>query len=163
MYQYQTLDSPLGKLAIVSSGERITHLMLSEEDLELFKKNFFAEEKKSDLLDDAIQQLKEYFDGNREVFELPLSFKGTDFQEEVWNELCNIPYGESRSYGELAEKIGRPKAVRAVGQANRANRLPIFIPCHRVIGKNKSLTGYAGTKTNLKDLLLTLEGTSFAK
>lgn len=163
MYQYLTLNSPLGKLAVVSSGESITHLMLSEEELESFKMNAAAEEKESDLLLGAIQQLNEYFDGSRKVFELPLQYKGTEFQEEVWKELCHIPYGESRSYGELAEKIGRPKAVRAVGQANRVNRLPIFIPCHRVIGKNKSLTGYAGTKTNLKDLLLTLEGTSFIK
>jgi methylated-DNA-[protein]-cysteine S-methyltransferase len=105
--------------------------------------------------------MKEYFSGYRTKFELPLEQVGTKFQLDVWNQLSEIPFGVTKSYQEIAEAIGRPKAVRAVGQANKANKLPIIIPCHRVIGKNQTLTGYAGTRTEIKDLLLRLEGARF--
>ena len=106
--------------------------------------------------DDVATQLKEYFDGRRRVFELPLAPEGTPFQLRVWNALIEIPYGETISYGELAARIGDRSASRAVGLANGSNPLPIVIPCHRVIGSNGKLTGYGGGLP-IKQQLLTLE------
>ncbi|HET7579136.1 MAG TPA: methylated-DNA--[protein]-cysteine S-methyltransferase [Bacillales bacterium] len=105
------------------------------------------------------EQFEAYFNGERQDFDLPVALKGTPFQKQVWQALRGIPYGETRSYSEIARGIGRPKAVRAVGHANGANPIPIIFPCHRVIGKNKSLTGYAGGM-DMKKQLLELEGVS---
>ncbi|MEF3695400.1 MAG: methylated-DNA--[protein]-cysteine S-methyltransferase [Candidatus Cloacimonadota bacterium] len=102
------------------------------------------------------QQLDEYFAGNRERFELPLCPQGTEFQKAVWQALSSIPYGQTRTYAQIAALIGKPKACRAVGMANHNNPLPILIPCHRVIGADGKLTGYAGGLT-IKQLLLDLE------
>ena len=104
-------------------------------------------------------QLQEYFGGTRQVFDVPLAPQGTLFQMEVWRVLRTIPYGETQSYADIAEQIGRPKAVRAVGAANGRNPLSIFVPCHRVIGKNGSLTGYAGGLAQ-KSVLLEIEQAS---
>ena len=112
---------------------------------------------KHPLLDETELQLSEYFNGQRYQFDLAISFAGTLFQQEVWSALQTIPYGESCSYQVIAKKINRDKAVRAVGQANRRNPLPIVIPCHRVVGKNGSMTGYAGTQIDKKEFLLSLE------
>ena len=108
----------------------------------------------------AIEQLSEYFAGQRKVFELPLSLRGTDFQLRDWNALLEIPYGETRSYKDIAEAVGCPRGFRAVGMANRRNPLPIVVPCHRVIGADGSLTGYAGANKALaiKEYLLKHEG-----
>ncbi|MFB5660957.1 methylated-DNA--[protein]-cysteine S-methyltransferase [Alteribacillus sp. HJP-4] len=106
------------------------------------------------------RQLQEYFEGKRKYFEVPFEMKGTPFQKEVWSALQSIPYGETTSYSEIASILGRPQAVRAVGHANSINPLPIIFPCHRVIGKNKTLTGYAGGM-EMKKKLLQLEGASF--
>jgi methylated-DNA-[protein]-cysteine S-methyltransferase len=103
-----------------------------------------------------VNELTEYFDGARKVFTMPLAPRGTPFQLAVWNELANIAYGETISYGQLAERIRNPKAVRAVGAANGANPIPIVLPCHRVIGANGSLTGYGGGLP-IKQRLLALE------
>jgi methylated-DNA-[protein]-cysteine S-methyltransferase len=103
----------------------------------------------------VIQQLAEYFAGTRKQFDLPLALRGTPFQIEVWNTLRRIPYGETRSYEDVARTIGRPTATRAVGAANGANPIPIIVPCHRVIGKNGGLTGFGGgiaVKRRLLDL-----------
>ena len=108
------------------------------------------------LLRAAQEALLSYFAGERRDFDLPLAPAGTDFQRAVWEALRAIPYGRTRTYGEIAAAVGRPKAVRAVGQANHVNPLPIFIPCHRVVGKNGALTGYAGG-LDLKRALLALE------
>lgn len=102
-------------------------------------------------------QLQAYFDKSLQAFDLPLDMRGTPFQREVWQALTAIPFGETRSYGQIAVQIGRPKAVRAVGAANGANPVPIIVPCHRVIGSNGKLTGYAGG-LELKQQLLSLEG-----
>ena len=102
---------------------------------------------------EAIDQLRAYFDGNRQSFDLPLAPNGTSFQQRVWRALQDIPYGDTITYGELASHIGRPTASRAVGAANAQNPLPIVIPCHRVIGANGKLTGYAGG-LNIKQALL---------
>ncbi|RIW30206.1 methylated-DNA--[protein]-cysteine S-methyltransferase [Bacillus salacetis] len=109
------------------------------------------------LLQKAAAQMEEYFRGNREKFDLPIKTKGTPFQESVWEALKDIPYGSTCSYKQIAEKINNPKAVRAIGQANKSNSLPIIIPCHRVIGKNQSLTGYAGSQVDKKEILLKVE------
>jgi len=103
------------------------------------------------------EQLQEYFEGSRSSFDLPLAPEGTDFQKLVWEELLKIPYGESRTYSEIAVAIGRPKASRAVGNAINKNPIAIIIPCHRVIGKDGNLRGYAGG-LELKEMLLRLEG-----
>ena len=120
-----------------------------------FKDDFLFEKKESALIKKAGKQLGEYFAGKRRSFDLPLYFVGTDFQKKVWNALLTIPYGETRSYGEIAAQIGNPKASRAVGMANNRNPISIICPCHRVIGADGSLTGYGGglrTKQFLLDL-----------
>ena len=111
----------------------------------------------SEVIEKAITQLDEYFAGKRQTFDIPLLFIGTDFQKTVWSELLKIPFGTSVSYGEVARRIGRPAAVRAVANANGANPMSIFIPCHRVIGSDRSLTGYGGGLGS-KQRLLELEG-----
>lgn len=107
-----------------------------------------------------MQQLEEYFAKERKVFDVPLLLVGSDFQKRVWQELYSIPFGTTISYKELSQKIGSPKAVRAVANAVGANSISIFLPCHRVIGSNNSLTGYAGGLT-VKQKLLELENTAF--
>jgi methylated-DNA-[protein]-cysteine S-methyltransferase len=109
------------------------------------------------IVEDSLDQLEQYFSGTRHTFTLPLVLRGTAFQKAVWEYLLTIPYAETRSYGDVARAIGRDKAVRAVGQANRANPIPIVIPCHRVIGQTGALTGYAGSQVHLKAALLSLE------
>lgn len=115
------------------------------------------EEGTSEVIDKAIKQLDEFFAGQRKIFDIPLLFVGTDFQKTVWNELQKIPFGKTVSYGEMARRIGMPKAVRAVANANGANSMSIFAPCHRVIGSDHSLTGYGGG-LDAKRTLLKLEG-----
>ncbi|NCO45642.1 MAG: methylated-DNA--[protein]-cysteine S-methyltransferase, partial [Vibrio sp.] len=111
------------------------------------------------ILINTIKQLDEYFSGKRTIFTLPLAAKGTEFQQSVWQALCKIPYGETWNYQQIAEAIGNPKAVRAVGLANGRNPISIIVPCHRVIGKSGKLTGYAGG-LNRKASLLELERTT---
>lgn len=110
----------------------------------------------SEVIQKTIQQLDEYFARKRKTFDIPLLFVGTEFQKTVWRELLHIPYGTTASYGELSEKIGNPKAVRAVAASNGANAISILVPCHRIIGSNHELTGYAGG-LEAKKLLLELE------
>ena len=110
----------------------------------------------TDTIKEAHQQLTEYLKGERKTFDLLLNLKGTDFQKQVWMALCDIPYGETRSYKQIAESIGNPKAVRAVGMANNRNPLLIVVPCHRVIGANGKLVGY-GAGIEKKEFLLRLE------
>lgn len=116
------------------------------------------EEAQTDITIEATRQLDEYFHGGRKTFDIPLLTVGTDFQKEIWNELLVIPYGETVSYGDLSVRIGKAHAVRAVANANGANAISIFIPCHRVIGSNRSLTGYGGG-LDTKKFLLDLEQT----
>ena len=110
----------------------------------------------SAVIEQAERELDEYFGGTRREFTVPLLFTGTDFQKKVWNELLNVPFGETISYAELSERIGMPKAVRAVANANGANSMSIFAPCHRIIGSDHSLTGYGGG-LDAKRFLLDLE------
>lgn len=153
---YDVLDCMLGRIYVVASEAGVMKIELVEElwNEDLAK---HAIERRPDLCRSAIKQLEEYFQGKRTKFELELQIEGTEFRKKVWDSLMTIPYGKAISYSELAVQIGNPKAVRAVGQANRHNPIPIIIPCHRVIGKDKSLTGYAGTRTDIKEKLLSLE------
>ncbi|PPA72244.1 methylated-DNA--[protein]-cysteine S-methyltransferase [Jeotgalibacillus proteolyticus] len=149
MYQ-KTVNSPLGNLNIITDEEVLLKIVF-EEDNGNWTNDFHP------LLVKAERQLNEYFSGKRKTFDLPIAYEGTIFQKEVWTALKDIPYGTTLSYQELAGNIKRVRAVRAVGQANRRNPLPIIIPCHRVVGKNGSMTGYAGSQTDKKEILLNLE------
>ena len=150
---YQFLDTPIGRLRLVSDG---THLVAIE-----FAGRHADHHNDQERLDPVLQscskQLTEYFAGKREHFDLPLAATGTDFQRSVWAALSAIPYGELRSYRDIAQAIDKPTAVRAVGAANGRNPLPIVVPCHRVIGSDGSLTGFAGG-LEMKTRLLQLEG-----
>jgi methylated-DNA-[protein]-cysteine S-methyltransferase len=130
-------DSPLGGLEITEEDGRITGLSFSDKP---------ASENGSGtpVLSEAVRQLDEYFAGKRKAFDLPLALLGTDFQKKVWAALIAIPYGETRSYGEIAALCGNPKAARAVGMANNKNPVAIIVPCHRVIGFNGDPVGYGG-------------------
>lgn len=143
--------SPIGTLAVAEDGAGITDLFLCTHDFP----NGMREEA-TPLLQEAIRQLSEYFAGNRKEFHLPLSLHGTPFQVSDWQALCTIPYGETRSYHQIAEQIGNPKACRAVGMANRNNPVMIVVPCHRVIAADGSLGGYA-CGLDAKRFLLKLE------
>lgn len=147
---YETRTTVLGELTIVSDGTSITEISFGVPDL------LAGEKKDTELLALAFQEITEYLSGARKSFDLPLSASGTEFQQEVWRALLTIPYGETRSYSQIAAQIGRPKAVRAVGMANHNNPLAIVVPCHRVIGKDGSLTGYGGG-LDKKRFLLSLE------
>lgn len=111
------------------------------------------EEAETPLIKEAVKQLNQYIEGNRKVFDLPYEMTGTEFERSVWNALLEIPFGETRSYGQVAASLGNPAACRAVGRANSRNPIGIFVPCHRVIGANGTLTGYAGGLEMKKNLL----------
>ncbi|PCK21819.1 methylated-DNA--protein-cysteine methyltransferase [Bacillus pumilus] len=160
---YTVYNAPIGELYILEKDGVIIEVMFDDEPFIAKKQAANLKKEDTSVLREAKKQLHEYFHGDRQVFDLPLKQSGTSFQEQVWEALSAIPYGESRTYADIAEAIGNPKAVRAIGQANRRNALPIFIPCHRVIGKDRSLTGYAGTKTDMKAVLLELEGIPFVQ
>ncbi len=143
------MESPVGQLCLVEEDACISGLYLKEGREEKIS----AE---TPLIRQAKQQLREYFAGTRKEFELPIKFKGTDFQIRVWKALQTIPYGETCSYGEIAKRIGNPKAARAVGNANNKNHIMILIPCHRVIGADGSMVGF-GCGLQVKEFLLKLE------
>ncbi|MDW8514967.1 methylated-DNA--[protein]-cysteine S-methyltransferase [Priestia flexa] len=147
---------------VTCSGKGISGLFFSFDELMLQTKGTATLLENHEYIKEATKQLHEYVVQTRQNFDLPLEITGTAFQQKVWKELKTIPYGEVISYKQLASMIGQPKAVRAVGQANRRNRLPIFLPCHRVVGASKDLTGYAGAQVHLKERLLTLEGIQVA-
>ncbi|MBU6136943.1 methylated-DNA--[protein]-cysteine S-methyltransferase [Clostridium tertium] len=155
LYFYK-IDSIIGSIYIVKSLKGLRGIELIEEEWIKFKgKNNLIEDKKICL--DVITQLNEYFAGERRDFDLKLDIEGTEFRKLVWNELIKIPYGEIKSYSYIAKAIGNEKAVRAIGQANRANPIPIVIPCHRVAGKNGKLIGYAGNHTDIQEKLIKFE------
>ena len=146
------MESPLGELTLIEEDGKLAEIRFGAcaEDAILVK---------TALLHQAQRELEEYFLGERKQFSVPLAPKGTAFQQKCWNALLQIPYGETRTYAQQAQLIGQPKACRAVGMGNHRNPIPIIIPCHRVVGKNGSLTGYAGG-LDIKEKLLTLERTN---
>lgn len=143
-------DTEIGKIKIEENGVAITKIEFMGQDIQEELGN------ETELLKETIKQLEEYFRGVRKDFDLPVEPNGTEFQRRVWKSLIEIPYGETRSYSEIAKAIGNEKACRAVGMANNKNPIPIIIPCHRVIGVNGKLVGYAGG-LDVKEKLLKLE------
>lgn len=154
MSEYYIFQSPIGCLKLCADGNHITGLSAQQECAESVASQKFVQH--SDLLYEAYTQLQEYFAGKRMQFELPVDNAGTDFQKRVWQELRQIPYGETRSYEEIATAIGSPRACRAVGQANSINPILIINPCHRVIHKNGDISGFS-YGTEMKKFLLDLE------
>lgn len=146
--------SPIGFLKIEEEDSKLIGLSLQQKDTNFVQSQKFMQH--SDLLYETYQQLNEYFLRKRRKFELPINCKGTIFQQAVWNELQNIPYGETRSYEDIAIAVKNPKAARAIGQANNKNPILIIVPCHRVIHKNGDITGF-GCGTKIKKYLLDLE------
>jgi len=146
------LDAPVGFLHLKATKDALVEISFLEQ---VKKQN--STKPTSAIIEKTVEQLNEYFEGDRTVFELPLAPEGTDFQLEVWNLLKEIPYGATTTYSKLSHNLGNPKAVRAIGKANGQNPIPIIIPCHRVIGANDTLVGYAGG-IEIKRRLLQHEG-----
>jgi methylated-DNA-[protein]-cysteine S-methyltransferase len=155
------VDSPIGRLMLTSNGSALTGLYMNLYRNKPTKlptlQDAWLQNATIDPLPAAARQLKEYFAGTRREFDLPLSAAGTDFQKQVWRELTRIPFGQTRSYGQLAKRLGNPNGSRAVGLANGRNPIAIIVPCHRVIGADGSLTGFGGG-IERKQWLLTHEG-----
>lgn len=149
-------DSPIGRLLLAADDAGLRAIQFTQNRHPV-KRDDDWREGSHPVLDAATAQLDEYFAGRRRQFDLPLAPRGTDFQRQVWNALRAIPYGQTRSYAQQAQAIGKPKAVRAVGAANGRNPLPIIVPCHRVIGAAGALTGFGGGLPT-KQFLLRLEG-----
>ena len=150
---YFYYQSPIGLIRMGETGGFLTRADFVEKSPESRYFQSGSVSNSSTLLKDTCRQLEEYFEGRRKKFDLALKPLGTDFQRSAWESLLSIPYGETRSYLQQAESIRNPKAIRAIGKANSHNPIPIIIPCHRVIGKNGCLTGYAGGLDRKKQLL----------
>jgi methylated-DNA-[protein]-cysteine S-methyltransferase len=154
---YKTMDSPVGKLTLVASSEGLAAILWENDRPGRVRLTIDAQDDRHPVLLEAERQLGEYFGGRRKTFALTLDLAGTAFQRKVWNALLTIPFGETRSYAQIARQIGNPSAVRAVGAANGRNPVSIVAPCHRVIGSTGKLTGFAGG-LDVKAQLLSLEG-----
>ena len=152
----QYMDSPVGRLRLIANEKALVAVLWENEQPKRIQLAELVVEPEHPVLLQVRQQLEEYFEGNRQRFDIPLDFAGTEFQKLVWTELLKIPYGQTRSYGQIAQAIGRPKAMRAVGAANGRNPISIIAPCHRVIGASGALTGFAGGLDN-KTILMNLE------
>ncbi|MDY6510636.1 methylated-DNA--[protein]-cysteine S-methyltransferase [Acinetobacter sp. YIM 103518] len=150
------IQTPVGQLTLVAYDQALVAVLWENDDPTRVKLSESFEQNEHPLLVEVEKQLAEYFAGQRTQFNIPLDFQGTAFQKSVWSELLQIPFGETRSYKQIAESIGNVKAIRAVGAANGKNPISIIAPCHRVIGANGKLVGFAGGLKN-KDILLNLE------
>ena len=153
MTYYATVSSPVGDLLLVSDGKDLIRVSMEKQKFAAEIGEDWIEKNDVPVLKLAAEQLKSYFAGLLDHFDLPLAFRGTEFQNRVWSELTKIPYGQTISYGELARRVGNPQASRAVGLANGKNPIAIIVPCHRVIGTNGTLTGYGGGLPRKKKLL----------
>ena len=153
---FMEIDSPVGVLKLVANDISLIAVLWENETPNRVRLAELVENKQHPILLETKKQLSEYFEGQRKIFDLPLDFEGTEFQQKVWQALLTIPFGETRSYKEIAEQIGNVKAVRAVGAANGKNPISIIAPCHRVVGANGKLVGFAGGLEN-KDILLKIE------
>jgi methylated-DNA-[protein]-cysteine S-methyltransferase len=157
-YVSRTIRSPVGVLTLIASYDGLAAILWENDRAAgRVRREVVCEDAKHPVLRETERQLAEYFAGRRKVFDLKLDFVGTEFQKRVWRALLTIPFGETRSYAQIARQIGHPKAVRAVGAANGRNPISIVTPCHRVIGSNGALTGFAGGLAT-KEHLLRLEG-----
>ena len=153
---YRTIPSPVGELTLAGSGSTLMHLRMADQTHEPDRAGW--EPADSSAFADVVDQLDAYFAGSLTAFDVNLELAGTEFQRRVWGALRTIPYGETRSYGQIAAQVGSPAAARAVGLANGRNPISIIVPCHRVIGSGGGLTGYGGG-IDRKRTLLTLEKT----
>ncbi|WP_292376789.1 methylated-DNA--[protein]-cysteine S-methyltransferase [Methanosarcina sp. UBA411] len=151
---YDIIESPIGPILLAGNKEGLKHLIFLKGEKKVKIPEDWIENK--EFFREAARQLEAYFSGELESFDLKLAPEGTDFQKSVWKALCEIPYGETRTYTEIAVSIGKPRAYRAVGLANNRNPIAIIIPCHRVIGTDGKLTGYA-SGLDIKEFLLKLE------
>lgn len=157
IWYYQPFDSPVGRLYLLAKEEHLHAIAFESNWPRIRAALTLRQEQDTPVLQMTREQLKEYFAGDRHTFELPLQLQGTPFQQQTWQALMAIPYGETRTYSEQAKALGKPLAVRAVGHANSLNPLSIIVPCHRVVAKSGYLTGYAGG-LHAKRFLLELEG-----
>ncbi|QNO15593.1 methylated-DNA--[protein]-cysteine S-methyltransferase [Alkalicella caledoniensis] len=149
---YKIIETPIGKLTLICDDISLTSIAFGEKQMS----EEFEEKQLHPILVETSRQLSLFFEGKLQEFNIPLNPSGTTFQKAVWDSLKEIPYGKTVSYGDVAKNIGNPKSVRAVGQANNKNPIPIIIPCHRVVGKDGSLVGYGGG-LDIKKYLLALE------
>ena len=161
-YAFKWINSPVGALKLVAKDACLTAILWEQDSSRRVKLGNMLEDINNPVLLKAEQQLAEYFAGERTQFDMELDFQGTAFQREVWAALLTIPFGQTRSYSDIANQIKRPMAVRAVGAANGKNPISIIAPCHRVIGMSGELTGFAGG-LKAKEILLKLEGHNFPK
>jgi len=161
-FHFKTTPSPVGELKLVASDKGLAAILWENDDPKRVRLGPLVEDTSHPLLLETEQQLGAYFDGILTEFTLPLDFHGTDFQRKVWYALTTIPFGETRSYRDIAIQVGSPDAVRAVGAANGKNPISIIAPCHRVIGTNGKLTGFAGG-LEAKAFLLKLESRGLAQ
>ncbi|WOE42238.1 methylated-DNA--[protein]-cysteine S-methyltransferase [Acinetobacter chinensis] len=153
---FMEMASLVGQLKLVATETALVAVLWENENPNRVRLAELIEDIQHPILLETQKQLNEYFAGQRQVFDLPLDFEGTEFQQKVWQALLTIPFGETRSYKQIAEQVGNVKAVRAVGAANGKNPISIIAPCHRVVGANGKLVGFAGGLEN-KDMLLKLE------
>ena len=158
---FTTMKSPIGELKLLASDVGLAAIMWTKDRPGRVTLEATTKDARHPILRETEGQLREYFAGTRTAFSVPLDFRGTPFQKKVWRELLAIPFGETRTYAEIARRIGSPRAVRAVGAANGKNPISIIGPCHRVIGTSGKLTGYAGG-LEAKALLLDLERSALA-
>jgi methylated-DNA-[protein]-cysteine S-methyltransferase len=159
---HKFIGSPVGKLKLVASDHGLAAVLWENDNPSRVRLGETTEDNSHPVLFETERQLKDYFDGKRTSFSLELDLVGTAFQKNVWEALLGIPLGETRSYGQLAKQLGKPRATRAVGAANGRNPISIIVPCHRVIGSNGKLTGFAGG-LGIKEHLLRLEKSSNRK
>jgi methylated-DNA-[protein]-cysteine S-methyltransferase len=153
---YKVIESPVGKLKLVASDKGLVAILWENDKPRRVRLNNLIADAQDPISLETELQLREYFDGKRKAFSIALDMRGTRFQKDVWNALLAIPFGETRTYGQLAKQLGNPSATRAVGAANGRNPVSIIVPCHRVIGSSGKLTGFAGG-LDIKAHLLGLE------
>ena len=153
---YKTIDSPVGKLKLVASDKGLVAVLWENDKPNRVRLGAMMEDQRHLILLDTERQLEQYFAGERKTFSVALDMRGTSFQKNVWEALLAIPFGETRSYGQLAKQLGNSRAMRAVGAANGRNPISIIVPCHRVIGSSGKLIGFAGG-LETKGWLLSLE------
>ena len=158
-YAFTLIPSPVGTLRLVASDKGLAGVWFERSRPERVRPRGDVENSRHPVLVEAERQLREYFAGRRQTFDLKLDFVGTPFQRTVWKALLTIPFGQTRSYGQIAKQVGRPSASRAVGAANGRNPVSIVAPCHRVVGATGALTGFGGG-LDVKERLLRLEGAS---
>jgi methylated-DNA-[protein]-cysteine S-methyltransferase len=152
---YKVMASPVGKLKLVASDKGLVAILWENDRPNRVRLSDLVEDEQHPVLVETVRELGEYFAGRRKEFSVALDMRGTRFQKDVWEALLAIPFGETRSYGQLAKQLGNPQATRAVGAANGRNPVSIIVPCHRVIGSSGKLTGFAGgldVKARLLDL-----------